>query len=173
MRIRLDLAEDGASITVRADRYSPTMPPARMAAALAAAVESTLYTLRATSPEEVPPTQAPHEPTPVEPALDVPAWTEPAPVEPAPVRPGLVEPARVEPVPAAGAPAAVPAPRAAGLGRDDGEVRARALRLLDDGLTDAQVCAQLGISRGRLLRWDDDLAHDVGLDLLADAGGAR
>lgn len=167
MRIRLDLAEDGASITVRADRYSPTMPPARMAAALAAAVESTLHTLRAAPLGEVPPAPAPHEPTPVELALDAPVRAEPAPVEAVPDVPALVELA-----PAAAAPATVPAPRRGGAGRD-GEVRARALRLLDEGLTDAQVCAQLGVSPGRLLRWDDDLAHAAGRDLLADAGGAR
>jgi hypothetical protein len=37
----------------------------------------------------------------------------------------------------------------------DGPLRRAALQLLDDGLTDDQVCAQLGISRSPLLRWDD------------------
>jgi len=171
VRIQLVLAEDGSTVTVRADRYSLTMPPARVAAALATAVESALQTHRPAPLElalvdpaarELAPVElAPVELAPVEPALDEPALDEPAPVKPA----------RVEPAPAAGAPATVPAPRVGdGAGRDDGEVRVRALRLLDDGLTDAQVCAQLGISRGRLLRWDDDLARDAHLDELAGVG---
>ena len=161
MRIQLVLAEDGSTVTVRADRYSLTMPPARVAAALATAVESALQTHRPAPLELALVDLAPRELAPVEPALDEPALDEPAPVKPA----------RVEPAPAAGAPATVPAPRVGdGAGRDDGEVRVRALRLLDDGLTDAQVCAQLGISRGRLLRWDDDLARDAHLDEPAGVG---
>jgi len=166
VRIQLVLAEDGSTVTVRADRYSPTMPPARVAAALATAVESALQTHRPAPLELALVDLAPRELAPVEPALD-----EPAPVKPARVEPAPVKPTRVELAPAAGAPATVPAPRVGdGAGRDDGEVRVRALRLLDDGLTDAQVCAQLGISRGRLLRWDDDLARDAHLDEPAGVG---
>ena len=138
MRIQLVLAEDGSTVIVRADRCSPTMPPARVAAALATAVESALQTHRQT-PFEL-------EPAPVEPALD----------EPAPVKPLRVKLAPVEPVPAA-----------------EAALRRRALELLDAGRSDTQVCAQLGISQGRLLRWDDDLAHDMHVEQLAAAGGAR
>lgn len=145
----MESAQDGSTVTVRAERCSPTMPPARVAAVLGAAVESALQTLR-------------------------PVALEPAPVAPVPRELAPVKPTRVMPAPAAGAPPAVPGPRVGGgAGRHDGEVRARALRLLDDGLTDAQVCAQLGISRGRLLRWDDDLTHDMHVEQFAAAGGAR
>lgn len=44
---------------------------------------------------------------------------------------------------------------AAGDSGPNGSLRRTALTLLDSGLTDDQVCAQLGISRPRLMRFDD------------------
>lgn len=52
-------------------------------------------------------------------------------------------------------------------------MRRRALALLDGGMSDAAVCAQLEISHGRLLRWDDAAAYDAYIDELTEVGGRR
>ncbi len=61
------------------------------------------------------------------------------------------------------------------------QLRAAATRLLDEGLDDDTVCRRLGISRARLLSWDDPASEHTALctqlapSLLASAvvGGAR
>ena len=185
MRVRLELARDGGSITVRVDRYSPSTPPARVAAALGSAVETVLQRLG-----------WPVEPVP---ALSAPAFL------PAPPRTGhraspagrvdagavQIDAVQIDAVQTddvvAGEPEREQVSAAADVadvadhigegvedraGGDDGESRRRmALRLLDEGFTDAEVCARVGISRGRLLRWDDALAGDAHVDQLATVGG--
>lgn len=131
MRVRVQVAEDGVSITICADRYSPTMSPSRLAAALAGAVETAL-------------TQHRTPPTPGSRTADAASSTG-----------GGDHPATEDVCPH----------------RDEegGSVRREALRLLDQGVTDAQVCHQLGISQGRLLRSDDHSARGARLDELAGA----
>lgn len=192
IQVQLDTGNGAAtgSLTIRADRYSAATPPARLAATLASILEATLTDLAVTdlavtdlagpdlagpstpaavcfaeSPTvdvaiEAPDTEAPGVPAPapvLEAPAEVPATGMPTEVPPAEV---LLAPALAD-VPVAAVPAG-DSELVEGL-----QLRRTALQLLDDGLTDDQVCARLGVSRARLLRWDDPDAEFVPPPLLA------
>lgn len=160
MRIQVICDSSAGALTVHAQGYSAATPPARLAATLASAIEAAL-TEPAPIAQLSPADQQPRPRTPIDPPVDQ------APVDQAPV--GTAAPAAVQrptpalpPCPMTAAPAVRPvsAPPAAevvaaGDSELDGSLRRTALQLLDAGLTDDQVCAQLGISRPRLLRFDD------------------
>lgn len=141
--MELELAPDGRSITIRA-QHCPTVPAPRLAAALGAAVQAAVEAALTRLHTD---------------RLHTDAAAPPETVETVPV--GAV------------AVGTVPRPRTGEQDRDQDGVRRRALALLDRGLSDAAVCAQLGISHGRLLRWDDAAAYDAHVDELAEVGGRR
>jgi Homeodomain-like domain len=165
MRIQVTLDSDTGSLTIHAEGCTAATPPARLAATLASIVETILT-------EPAPPAQpssADQPPPADQPPVDQLA-TDPG--RPAAVAadqrpastPSTGEAAAVQlAVTATAAPEVGPEVPAEVVavdvpvedGGQDEQLRRAALRLLDDGLTDIQVCAQLGISRSRLLRWDD------------------
>ena len=153
MRIQVTLDSDTGLLSIHAEGYTAATPPARLAATLASIVEATLT-------EPAPP--APPSPTDQQPAADQPPVDTAPPAATAahqkpvldPTRSTADAPAVTERAATEVAAVAIDVP--AEVGERDGQLRRAALQLLDDGLTDAQVCAQLGISRSRLLRWDDD-----------------
>jgi hypothetical protein len=161
MRIQVTLDSDTGSLTIHAEGCTAATPPARLAATLASIIETTLT-------EPAPP--APPSPADQQPAVDQPpadtarlvataADQKPvlARIRSTAEAPAVTERASTEVVAeeVVAEVAAVAIDVSAEDGGQDGQLRRAALQLLDDGLTDAQVCQRLGISRSRLLRWDD------------------
>lgn len=134
MRIQVVRDSSASVLTVHAEGYNPAIPPARLAATLASAIEAALT-------EPAPPAQP--SPTDQQPRPSIDPPVDQAPVDTA------------TPVAVVAAPDVAAPDVAAGDSGPDGPLRRTALTLLDSGLTDDQVCAQLGISQPRLLRFDD------------------
>jgi hypothetical protein len=168
--MKVQVVRDGAAgtLSVHVQGYRPAVEPARLAAALASVVENALTE----RPAPTRPVTADEQPRSVtgtrqaDPAtLDTarPA-APPAAQRPAPVRTTCSTAAAPVAAPSVAAPSVGSAVTAevavapsvpAGGSEPDEALRRTALTLLDDGLTDDQVCARLGISRSRLLRLDD------------------
>lgn len=175
MRIQVTLDSDAGSLTIHAEGCTAATPPARLAATLASIVEATLNEPAAElamSAQPSPADQPPAADQPADPTADTVRSVAPvADSQPAPPRsaaeapsvPPVVQPTVTEPAVSdlaaemvtevAEVVVAIDVPPEGG--EQDGSLRRAALQLLDDGRTDDQVCAQLGISRSRLLRWDD------------------
>jgi hypothetical protein len=173
MRIQVTLDSSAGSLTIHADGYCAATPPARLAVTLASIIEATLTepaTPAPASPAD-PADQLPLAGRPPAGGIARPAAADPLPA-PVTTRPAtnapvveLVAGGQAAPEAVAVVVATDEAPVAVGeqageqddgeQNDEDGRLRRAALQLLDDGLPDDEVCARLGISRSRLLRWDD------------------
>lgn len=163
MKVQVVCDSAAGTLSVHVQGYRPAIAPARLAAALASIVENALTEPPAPT-RPVPADEQPRSATgtrQADPAtLDTacPA-APPAGRRPAPVRTTCstaAVPVATPPVGSAVTAEVAVAPSVpAGDSEPDGPLCRTALKLLDDGLTDDEVCARLGISRSRLLRLDD------------------
>lgn len=175
MKVQVILDASAATLTVHAEGYSPAIAPDRVAATIASIIANALTEPPAparscTADEQVPPAAGLRQadPAPFDPARPAarPVGQRPetaritcprAALSDAPaVPPVAAQPVATQPVGSEVAAGVVAAPRVPTGDRDlDEPLRRAALELLDQGLSDDQVCSQLGISQPRLLRLDD------------------